>query len=221
MFSCRLLCLEDVASAAMRRWRRYIPLYALLAITIIPIAAAYISYYFAPPSGRTNYGTLVLQRPVPDLSLTNLDGTRFDLRQLAGSWIFVMVDGGQCEQACADKLLMMRQQRTMTGKDRDRIERVWLITDQEPLQIMLMREYEGTHFVRAPLQSLRDFLVLPDTASARLQDHIWLIDPRGNLMLRWPKNPEVNGVKRDIAKLLKIDAGWIRIDAGQTQRQAQ
>lgn len=205
----------------MRRWRRHLPLYALLAITIIPIAAAYISYYFAPPSGRTNYGILVPQRPVPDLSLTNLDGSRFDLRQLAGSWIFVMVDGGQCGQPCADKLLMMRQQRTMTGKDRDRIERVWLITDQEPLPIMLMREYEGTHFVRAPQQPVRDFLVLPDIPGAQLRDHIWLIDPRGNLMLRWPKNPEVNGVKRDIAKLLKIDAGWIRIDAGQTQQQAQ
>jgi hypothetical protein len=53
---------------------------------------------------------------------------------------------------------------------------------------MLMREYEGTHFVRAPLQPLRDFLALPDTGGTQLKDHIWLIDPRGNLMLRWPKD---------------------------------
>jgi hypothetical protein len=205
----------------MKRWRRHLPLYALLAITIIPIVAAYISYNFAPPKGRTNYGTLLPQRPVPDLPLTNVDGSRFDLRQLAGSWIFVMVDGGQCDKPCVDKLLMMRQQRTMTGRDQHRIERVWLITDQQPLPIMLMREYEGTHFVRAPLQPLRDFLVLPDAAGAQLQDHIWLIDPRGNLMLRWPKSPEINGVKRDIAKLLKISAGWIRIDAGRAQPLAQ
>ena len=205
----------------MKRWRRHLPLYALLAITIIPIVAAYISYNFAPPKGRTNYGTLLPQRPVPDLPLTNVDGSRFDLRQLAGSWIFVMVDGGQCDKPCADKLLMMRQQRLMTGRDQHRIERVWLITDQQPLPIMLMREYEGTHFVRAPLQPLRDFLVLPDIPGAQLQDHIWLIDPRGNLMLRWPKSPEINGVKRDIAKLLKISAGWIRIDAGRAQPSAQ
>ena len=58
-----------------------------------------LSYYFAPPAGRTNYGTLLQpQRPVPALSLTNLDGTRFDLRQLAGNWVFVMVDGGQCDK---------------------------------------------------------------------------------------------------------------------------
>lgn len=206
----------------MKRWRRYAPLYALMAITIVPIAVAYISYYFAPPAGRTNYGTLLQpQRPVPDFPLTNLDGSRFDLRQLSGNWVFVMVDGAQCDKPCADKLLMMRQQRTVTGKDRDRIERVWLITDQEPLPIMLMREYEGTHFVRAPLQPLRDFLVLPDTAGAQLKDHVWLIDPRGNLMLRWPKNPEINGVKRDIAKLLKVSAGWIHIDPRRAQPESQ
>ena len=58
---------------------------------------------------------------------------------------------------------------------------------------------KGTHFVRAPLQPLQGFLALPDAADARLQDHIWVIDPRGNLMLRWPKNAEPNGVKRDVA----------------------
>ena len=205
----------------MKSWRRHVPLYVLMAITVLPIAAAYIAYYLAPPAGRTNYGTLLPQRPVPELPLTRLDGSRFDLRRLEGNWVLVMVDGGQCDPACADKLLMMRQQRTMTGRDRDRIERVWLVSDQEPLPIMLMREYEGTHFVRAPLQSLREFLVLSDTAGAQLQDHIWLIDPRGNLMLRWPKNPDINGVKRDIARLLKVSAGWVRIDPRPAQPGAQ
>ncbi len=205
-----------------KRWPRSWPLYILLAITIMPIAAAYIAYYLVPPATRTNYGTLISpQRPVPNLPLVNLDGTSFDLRTLVGHWVFVMVDGGRCEQQCADKLLMMRQQRTMTGKDRENIERVWLVSDQQPLPIMLMREYEGTHFVRAPLRLLRDFLVLPETPDARLQDHIWLIDPRGNLMLRWPKNAEPKGIQRDVAKLLKVAAGWIRIESRPPQTDAQ
>ena len=205
-----------------KRWPRHLPLYGLIAITILPILAAYVAYYVAPPSGRTNYGTLLVpQRPVPELPLANLDGTRFDLRKLAGSWVLVMVDRSECDKPCTDKLLMMRQQRTMTGKDRDKIERVWLISDQEPLSIALMREYEGTHFVRAPVQPLRELLVLPNADRARLQDHIWLIDPRGNLMLRWPKNPEVNGVKRDLARLLKVSAGWIRIDPRPAQPESR
>src|SRR5215203_4456882 len=124
--------MEAVAPTMKARWRRRLP------------------YYVLPPSGRTNHGTLIEpQRPVPALPLMNVDGTPFDLRQLRGRWVFVMVDDGTCDARCADKLLMMRQQRTMTGKDRDRIERVWLISDQMPLPIVLMREYEGTHFVRA------------------------------------------------------------------------
>lgn len=198
--------------------RRHLPLYVMLAITILPVVAAYIAYYVLPPSSRTNYGTLIEpQRPVPALPLTHLDGTAFDLRSLRGHWVFVMVDGGACDQRCADKLLMMRQQRTMTGKNRDQIERVWLISDQEPLPIVLMREYEGTHFVRAPVEPLRKFLALPDSPTSQLQDHIWVIDPSGNLMLRWPPDPKINGVKRDIAKLLKVAAGWIRIEAPRLQ----
>ena len=205
-----------------KHWQRHAPLYVLVAITVLPIAAAYFAYYATPPSGRTNYGTLLApQRPVPELPLVNLDGTRFDLRKLAGNWIMVMVDDSECDQACADKLLMMRQQRTMTGKHRDRVQRVWLISDQGPLPIMLMREYEGTHFIRAPIQTLREFLVLPDATDANLKNHIWLIDPRGNVMLRWPKKPDPKGVKRDLARLLSVAAGWIRIDAPADQKDAQ
>ena len=70
------------------RWRRHLPLYLLVAITTLPIAAAYIAYYVAPPSGRTNYGTLIEpQRPTPALPMTKLDGTAFDLREL--NWVSV------------------------------------------------------------------------------------------------------------------------------------
>lgn len=201
-----------------RRQRRW-PLYALIAITVLPVAAAYIAYYVLPPSGRTNYGTLIEpQRPVPAFSLTTLDGTPFDLRQLKGKWVLIMADRGECDGRCADKLLMMRQQRAMTGKHRDQIERVWLVLDNEPLPIMLMREYEGTHFVRAPLLPVREFLLVPTAADARLEDHLWLIDPRGNLMLRWPRDPEPNGIKRDLAKLIKVSTGWIRIEPGTSGR---
>lgn len=205
-----------------KHWRRYLPLYVLLAITIVPVIGAYVAYYVVPPAGRTNYGALITPpRPVPNLSLSNLDGTAFDFRGLAGRWVFVMVDGSQCDAACAAKLLMMRQQRIMANKERENIERVWLISDREPLPIMLMREYEGTHFVRASPALLRDFLVLPAAADAGLQDHIWLIDPQGHLMLRWPKDAEPKGVQRDMAKLLKVAAGWIRVDARPAQPDAQ
>jgi hypothetical protein len=177
------------------------------------VLASYIAYYVLPPSGRTNYGELIEpQRPVPALPLKALDGADFDLRELRGHWVLLMVDGGDCAEPCVDKLFHMRQQRTMTGKDRERVERVWLITDAAPLPIMLMREFEGTHFVRVPAPPLRDLLPLPETPGARLEDHIWIIDPAGNLMMRWPKNPDPSRTKRDLSRLLKASGNWIRIE---------
>ena len=71
--------------------------------------------------------------------------------------MLVAVAGGDCGEPCAAALLQMRQQRLMTGKERDRVERLWLITDEAPLSIVLMREYEGTHFVRVRAADAQHF----------------------------------------------------------------
>jgi len=205
--------MSQLPAAPASHWRRNRVLYLLIAVALAPILASYYAYYVAPPSGRTNYGALVEpQRPVPAFSATGLDGTAFDLRSLKGKWSFVMVDGGACDEYCQSKLFHMRQLRTMMGKERDEIERVWFITDREPLATMLIREYEGTYFVRADERDLRPFLALPETANASLRDHVWMVDPYGNLMLRWPRNADPKGTKSDIARLLKASSLWTRIE---------
>ncbi|MEG2155568.1 MAG: cytochrome C oxidase subunit I [Burkholderiaceae bacterium] len=185
------------------RWRNG-KLWLVLAVCLAPAIASYFMYYALPPAGRTNYGELVEpQRPLPALSLNHLDGKAFDAERLRGKWVMVQVDGGDCDADCVAKLYSMRQVRTTTGKDRDRIERLWLVADAAPLSTVLMREYDGTVFLRARPAELASFLALPEGAQAQLADHIWLIDPLGNLMLRWPRAADPNRMKKDIAKLLK------------------
>ncbi len=185
-------------------WRRYRTLYVLLAVCAAPVLASYLAYYVFPPAGRTNYGDLVLpQRPAPSLALTRLDGSRLEMKELRGQWLMVHVDAAACAAACQRKLWNMRQVRLTQGKDRDRIRRVWLITDAAPLDTILLREYEGTLFLRANRAELEAFLALPDDPDARLGDHIWLIDPLGNLMLRWPKDEDPNRMKKDLTRLLR------------------
>jgi hypothetical protein len=191
-------------SPPLSHWRRYRTLYLLIAVCAAPVIASYVSYYLVQPVGRTNYGELVRpQRPLPALSLTGLDGVRLDVATLRGRWLMVHVDTGACAQDCQRKLWNMRQVRLTQGKDRDRIERLWLIVDDAPLETVLMREFEGTLFVRANRAELEGFLALPPDSGARLVDHIWLIDPLGNLMLRWPKNEDPNRMKKDLTKLLR------------------
>jgi hypothetical protein len=201
------------APVAGGHWRRYRALYVLIAVTLAPIVASYFAYYVAQPAGRVNYGTLVEpQRPVPAIGAVALDGAAFDLRALKDRWIFVMADRAECDAYCRSKLFHMRQLRTMTGKQRDVIERVWFITGGAAVDDVLLREYAGTHFVRAAERDLVGWLALPDTPQASLRDHIWVVDPLGNLMLRWPRDPDPKGTHGDIERLLKAASLWTRIE---------
>jgi len=169
-----------------------------------PVIASYTAYYWLPPSGRTNYGALIEpQRPLPALALRRLDGTAVPATSLRGSWLMVHVDAGACEAACQKKLWQMRQVRLTTGKDADRVQRVWLIVDDAPLATAVIREFDGTLFLRARSDEVAAFLPLPAEPAAKLADHIWLIDPLGNLMLRWPRDADPNRMKKDLIKLLK------------------
>lgn len=200
-------------TARRSHWSRYRTLYLVVALCVAPVVASYFAYYVMPPSGRTNYGTLIEpQRPLPALRLETLDGRPFDLKSLAGRWVLLTIDGGDCGAACSEKLLSMRQQRLMAGKDRDRVERVWLISDTEPLPTMVMREYEGTLFLRAPASTLAAWLPVDAGANTRIEDHVYVIDPFGNLMLRWPRAADQSAVKRDLTKLLRASSQWLRLD---------
>ncbi|MCC6069691.1 SCO family protein [Massilia sp. GCM10020059] len=184
------------------RWK----LFAVLLVCASPLLLSYLAYYVIKPTGRTNYGDLIdpRQYPIPQLGATTLDGKPASLEQFKGKWIMLNVDNGDCQQACKDQLVQMRQLRLMQGKERERIERVWLITDATPLDTMLMRVVEGTHFLRAPAGEVAKWLPVEQGGNAA--DHIYLIDPLGNLMMRFPKDADPAKVKKDIGKLLKASA---------------
>jgi hypothetical protein len=195
---------EQAVKLARRNGR--LKLFVLLFVCAAPIIASYVTYYIIKPSGRTNYGAFIDQRshPMPKLASTTLDGRPETLENYAGKWIMVKVGGGACDEACAKQLFAMRQLRTMQGKNMDRVERVWLITDKEPIDTMLIRQYDDTHMLRVAPEQLAKWL--PVEAGTRLEDHIFLVDPRSNLMMRFPKDPDPRKVHKDLSKLLKASA---------------
>jgi hypothetical protein len=195
---------EQDAKLARRNGR--LKLFVLLFVCAAPIIASYVTYYIIKPSGRTNYGAFIDQRshPMPKLASTTLDGRPETLENYAGKWIMVKVGGGACDEACAKQLFAMRQLRTMQGKNMDRVERVWLITDKEPIDTMLIRQYDDMHMLRVAPEQLAKWL--PVEAGTGLEDHIFLVDPRSNLMMRFPKDPDPRKVHKDLSKLLKASA---------------
>jgi glutathione peroxidase-family protein len=190
---------NEVSRKQRGRWK----LLLVILICASPLIASYFTYYVIKPEGRTNYGTLLDPRahPIPPLAARTLDGTPTELDAYRGKWIMLQVGSGQCEADCQKRLHDMRQLRTAQGKDRDRIERVWLITDETPLETMLIREYDGTHMLRADAAAVSRWL--PADQGTRVDDHMYMIDPLGNLMMRFPKDADPNRIKKDLSRLLK------------------
>jgi hypothetical protein len=181
-------------------------MFVVLAICAAPLIASYFTYYVIKPQSRTNYGDLIDPRayPIPQIGATTLDGKPASLDAYKGKWIMLQVDSGDCEQACKQKLLDMRQLRLMQGKEMDRIERVWLVTDDKPIETIVLREFDGTRVLHARRDAVNAWL--PVDQGTVSSDHIYIIDPLGNLMMRFPKNADHNKMKKDIAKLLKASS---------------
>ena len=200
------------ADAATRRGRR--TFWLLLLVCLAPVIASYLTFYVIKPEKRNNYGTIIDARThevPPTLAAATLDGRPQPLDTFKGKWVLLVAAPAACPDACQKQLFAMRQLRTMQGKEMDRIERVWLITDRQPLDTMTIRTFDGTHMLRADPQAIAGWL--PVDAGTALVDHIYVIDPLGHLMMAFPKDADpsrtyehMKKVSRDINKLLKASS---------------
>jgi len=176
------------------------------AISLTPFVGSLLLYYFWKPQSFTNYGELITPMALAGVTIPSRDGKSFRIDELRGSWVFLIADSGQCDDYCQSKLYVMRQIRLTQGKDQFRIERVWLIPDGVRPPPEIEAEYHGT---RAILAANGEFLArLP--ASDSVRDHIYVLDPFGNLMMRFPRNADPQKMKRDISKLMKMSGGWVQ-----------
>ena len=178
-----------------------------------PVIASYFTYYVVRPDGRTNYSTLIQpSRTLPaDLGLRTLEGQPVDPASLRGQWLMVITGDASCDATCEKRVYLQRQLRDMMGRERDRIDRVWLVTGNGTPAPALVQAAS----LKAPLTLLRvDREVLarwlvPETGRA-LEDHVYIVDPRGEWMLRAPADPEPGRLKRDLDKVLRASSSWDR-----------
>ena len=195
--------MDDAAAVLARQRAGRTRLLILFALFCLPVVASYLAYYVFPTDRRSNYGTLIEpQRDLPDAQAVDLQGRPAALSSLRGRWVLLTVDHADCSRDCAGKLWAMRQVRLTTGKDRDRVERAWLVADDAPVDPRLLAEYEGTFVAR--VDPARLTAALPTDAGTSLSDHIWVVDPLGHVMMRFPRQADPNRMKKDLAKLLRV-----------------
>ena len=205
----------DVAGdEALRRTARgRLKMLLVLLVCAAPVVASYFTFYVLRPEGRSNYATLIEPaRPIPaDLPLSDLDGRPAGAASLKGQWLLVAVGRGACDSGCEERLFMQRQLREMTGRERDRIDKLWLVIDDAPIAPALRAALDAapaTRVLRVPPAALQRWLA-PAPGEA-LESHLYVVDPMGQWMMRAPREAEPARFKRDIDKLLRASAFWDR-----------
>lgn len=173
----------------------------VVALFALPVIASYLAYFvWQPQGGVRNYGELIKPESLPEtLALTPLDGGTTTLQALRGKWLLVQVDTGACAGACEYKLYVMRQVRLMQGREQDRVLRVWLVEDGRMPAASIKQQFDGTLLFKDPARALIGKLA----AQSDAKQYIYMIDPLGNLMMRWPANPDIKRMYKDIERLLK------------------
>lgn len=200
------------AAAAQRTRAGRIRMLLVLAICASPVVASYCTYFLLKPQGRSNYGALIdPPRPLPDLVLTTLDGAPSSAPALRGQWLLVAVAPPDCPDRCESTLLLQRQLREMLGRERDRVDKVWLVTGNGTVAPALRAAIDAVPAVtalRADGAEVERWLE-PEAGQA-IGNHLYLVDPQGHWMMRMPAEPEPARVKRDLERLLRAAAGWDR-----------
>ena len=179
------------------RGRRTLLLLALVALA--PIAASYIAFYWLVPTRRLNYGELLATAQAPPLTGIALDGAPFALMELRGKWVLLIVSGADCAAACEKALYATRQARTIQGREQDRVVRALLQpTGASAPPPGLLTGHPGLLTARVDPGALAQLpLPVPDVTT------IILIDPRGNLVLRYGADPDIKRVANDLGRLLR------------------
>lgn len=196
----------DDARRVRGRWH----LLGLLLVCAAPVIASYFTYYVIRPEGRRSFGELVQpQRPLPPISTTGLDGKAAALTALKGQWLLISVAPGACDPDCEKHLYLQRQLREGLGKDKDRLDWIWLVPDDTPVRPALLPALSQATVLRVRGEMLLGWL---DAAPGRqVHEHLYLVDPLGNLMMRFPASLDpatAKEAKRDLDRLMRAAAGW-------------
>lgn len=175
-------------------------IWLMATISVLPLIAAYIFYVEWRPQSGMNHGELLETRPVPPAVLSDLGGKPFVTDKLRGKWLLVTIQSPSCDEKCQRKLYYLRQVRIAQGENMSRVERIWLLRSEGVPNQGLIAEHPGLLIARPTDPSwFSSFPVKSDAA-----EHIYLIDPSGNLVLRYNDDVDPKGMVSDLTRLLKI-----------------
>lgn len=171
----------------------------LVLVCTLPVAASYLTFYFWQPDGTVNYGELITPPvPLPEAVAQGFEeGQDVSLETLHGTWNMVYTGPGACDEDCQKALYAMRQSWLAQGEDQRRVERIWLVSDGVAPSAQVLDEQRGLMVAQAVPEWLEK---LPGHETG---GYFYLVDPIGNVMMRYDADPDISLVIKDLERLLK------------------
>lgn len=194
---------EAPATSDRRRGRA--ALLGLAALFFLPLFGSFWLYYIGGwrPDGGTNNGELISPaRPLTAMTLTTRDGTPASATLLSEKWTLVYIGNGRCDEACQHALWTIRQTRLLLAEDMDRVQRVFIADKECCNDVFLKREHPGLEVITAETDAAREWLSQFPRDPAI--PYVYIVDPLGNLMMRFDTRENPKGLLKDLEKLLKL-----------------
>jgi cytochrome oxidase Cu insertion factor (SCO1/SenC/PrrC family) len=177
----------------------------LAGLFLLPLASAFWMYYGTDwrPARSVNHGDLITPvRPLAAAHLQSVTEGAAPAELFHRKWSLVYVGDGRCEDACRQALYVMRQTRLSLNSDMNRVDRVFLATSQCCDREFLAHEHPGLLVLDATGTSASSLLggfPVNDRAQS-----LFIVDPLGNLMMRYDVRQNPKGLLQDLKKLLSL-----------------
>ncbi len=156
------------------------------------------------PKTTANHGALMQPvRPLAMLNLRSADGTRLALEDLYGKWTLAYVAEGPCNLHCETDLFKMRQARAALGRDLVRVQYLYVALDQAAWESARAMQADHPRMMAGYVTTADK---QPQAAAFDTEPvgNVYLLDPHGNLVLRYDDQATTKGIIKDLKRLLKV-----------------
>lgn len=187
--------------------------FMLMLLFVLPVVLATLLYLTGwRPSSSGHHGELIQPaRQIDVHALQTLDGKSAHFSELRDKWLMVHFGPSSCPEACMKNIYTMRQVHAAQAKELGRIQRVFIATDMGAAEALKVKLADYPEMVvwtggkKALADVFQSFGI--DAGQAAEQQGIYLVDPLGNLIMRYPPGTDPGGMLKDMVRLLKYS--WV------------
>ena len=190
--------------------RNLTPFWILLAVSGLPYLLSWIWYANMenlPEVASGNRGELIEPaRPLENMMLATADGSLLNTNSLKGNWILMMAGSSDCNEACLKNVYFMRQVRRLMGEDREKIKRIFVMTDNSRLDSFQeqVRQYGDMEIVSTVEEQGNKLIEKMTINNNNPENRIFIVDPLANLMMAYPQDVDPEDIAKDFRRLLKV-----------------